>query len=265
MQAMAEKRLFFGFAVDAPWPMSYPKGRIIEESCRHLTLAFLGNVSFNRLEDALASFPRPNFLIGPVGICDQILFLPKMKPRVAAHHVSWISDGEKMEKYHDKVLQWLEELKFPIDKRVLLPHVTIARAPFEESEWESAFELTPLMVTGVHLYESMGNLRYHSLWELPLLLAFEELEHTADIAFIIRGKNYAELYQHGAVALSFKFPPFLAFLGKKGQKDFSQVVQSLNKMVAKCDEEIGCPFKAVSYHGKVDEKEYLEWEMVVDV
>lgn len=262
---MPEKRLFFGFSVDAPWPMSYPKGRIIEESSRHITLAFLGNTSFDRLENSLKEFPNPDFHIGPVGICDKILFLPEMKPRVVADHISWISDGKKLNSFHDKVLKWLETLDFAIDKRPLLPHVTIARAPFNENEWESAFESLPIIVTGIHLYESMGNLRYHSLWNYSLLSAFEELEHTADIAFIIRGRNYEELFEHAAVAMSFKYPPFLSFLEEKNQKELGQVVQSLNKMVTKCDEEIGCPFKAVSYHGKADQKEYLEWEMVVDV
>jgi RNA 2',3'-cyclic 3'-phosphodiesterase len=40
------KRLFFAFEVDAPWPEALPSGRILEPSCRHMTLAFLGNIPF---------------------------------------------------------------------------------------------------------------------------------------------------------------------------------------------------------------------------
>lgn len=265
MQGMAERRLFFGFSVNAAWPMTYPKGRIIDEASRHLTLAFLGNISFDRIENALKEFPKPNFFLGPVGLCDRLLFLPEITPRVVAYHVSWISDGGKLGSYHDQVLQWLKGLGFSIDKRPFLPHITLARTPFTENEWESAFESLPVIVTGIHLYESMGNLRYHSIWELPLIPAFEEFEHTADIAFTIRGKNYEELYQHAAVAMSFKYPQFLSFLEERKPQELNQVVQALNKMLSLCDQEIGCPFKAVSYHGALKEKEYLEWEMVVDV
>ena len=37
-----QKRLFFGFEVKAPWPQGLPKGRILKEDQRHITIAFLG-------------------------------------------------------------------------------------------------------------------------------------------------------------------------------------------------------------------------------
>jgi len=38
-------------------------------------------------------------------------------------------------------------------------------------------------------------------------------------------------------------------------------------MVAQADQEIGAPFKAVSFHGNIVKKnnQLLEWEMIVDV
>ncbi|NGX59849.1 MAG: RNA 2',3'-cyclic phosphodiesterase [Chlamydiae bacterium] len=265
MQGMEENRLFFGFSVDAPWPITYPKGRIIEEGARHLTLAFLGNYPFEKLEKELSHFPKPDFPIGPVGVCDKLLFLPELKPRVVSNHVHWLVDGEKISTYHKKVLDWLENLGYPIDRRPFLSHITLARAPFIEKEWEEAFEKLPVLITGIHLYESIGNLRYPSIWNLPLLLPFEEFEHTADIAFHVHGQTFRELYLHGALAMSFKFPHFLTYLKDREMEDLNQVIQSLNEMISLCDQEIGCPFKAVSYHGKLATENLLRWEMVVDV
>ena len=263
MQGMEERRLFFGFSVDAPWPTSYPKGRIIEESARHLTLAFLGNRPFD--EKALSDFPKPEFPIGPVGVCDKLLFLPDLKPRVVSNQVHWLTDGEKLGTYQEKVLDWLENLGYTVDRRPFLSHITLARAPFVEKEWEEVFEPLPVMITGIHLYESIGNLRYPSIWDLPLICAFEEFEHTADIAFYVHGQNYRELYLHGALAMSFKFPHFITYLQDSEITDLHAVVRALNQMITKSDQEIGCPFKAVSYHGKLTEEKPLKWEMIVDV
>jgi len=254
-----EKRLFFGFSIEEPWPHLYPKGRILDEKSRHLTFAFLGNVPYDNLQKALEKFPIPPFQIGPVGICDQLLFLK----RVVAQHVRWLVDGEKLKLFVSEVHKWLTLLGYSIDTRPFLSHVTLARAPFNEEEWTSWFEPLPCMVTGIHLYESVGNLTYRSIWEFPILAPFKEIEHTADIAFHIRGKNLSELYLHAAVAMSFKFPPFLKYIKTTDAKDLNQVVKALNQMITECDLEIGCPFKAVSYHTQLVEGEH--WEMIVDV
>lgn len=254
-----EKRLFFGFSIEEPWPYKYPKGRIIDENSRHLTLAFLGNVSFSSLEKALVQFPEPHFQLGPCGICDQLLFLT----RVVAQHVTWFEGGKQLATFQITVLDWLESLGYSVDRRPFLPHITLARAPFDQKEWEKWFEPLPCMVTGIHLYESIGNLTYKSIWEIPFTRPFVEIEHTADIAFHVRGKNPAEFYLNAALALSFKFPPFLSFIEKGPVGDLNQVVKELNRMIAQCDLSTGCPFKAVSYHTKLTPE--LDWEMIVDV
>ena len=58
-----------------------------------------------------------------------------------------------------------------------------------KQEWLDHFTPLPFFVKAIHLYQSLGNLQYQSLWESPLLSPFEELEHTADIAFLIRGMH----------------------------------------------------------------------------
>jgi len=45
--------------------------------------------------------------------------------------------------------------------------------------------------------------------------------------------------------------------------DLNEIVYALNAMIARADSEIGCPFKAVSFHGT--ENQTNEWEMIVDV
>lgn len=89
-----EKRLFFGAEVHAAWPKEFPHGRIIDEESRHITLAFLGQTSFARLESILPALPLPQFKIGKVGKIDRFLFLPERNPRVVAGHVHWFSGAE---------------------------------------------------------------------------------------------------------------------------------------------------------------------------
>lgn len=264
-----EKRLFFGFSIEAPWPTDYPEGRMIPEEGRHMTFSFLGNISYDKIKKQLSSFPRPNFSIGLLGKSRQLLFLPKQNSRVVAHDVKWLTNGDVLEKYHSDVLDWLKEHNFPADRRrPLLSHVSIARAPFDQKKWEETFQPLPIMISGIHLYESLGDLRYSSLWNIPLIPPFEEFEHTADIAFTIRANKENDLFLHAAFALSFRYPPFLQFLPSQFlAQSLEEIVRSLNHMIAKCDQEIGCPFKAVSYHGKTSKKEnnLITWEMIVDV
>lgn len=257
-----EKRLFFGLSIEAPWPPSYPKGRIIEETSRHITLAFLGNSA----PPNLSSLPLPQFSRGPTAIADSLEFLPKFKPRVVAYHIHWKTGWEALEHYREALTHWLEDQGHQIDKRPFHSHLSIARQPFVEAEWEASFEPLPLVVTGLHLYESIGNLRYPSLFTHSFTLPFEEFEHTADIAFLIRGKALNEILAHAFLAMSFKYPPLLAYEPKGAVDSLDEIVRLLNQMIAQCDSDCGCPFKAVSYHGKQRENEQaIEWEMVVDV
>ncbi len=263
-----KKRLFFGAEVTAPWPETTPPGRIISEPSRHVTLAFLGNCSYAELKNKINGFPKPNFKIGPAGKCNQILFLPKDRPRVAAFHIEWLDEQDELQKFQKILLEWLEHQGYTVDKRELLSHVSIARSPFDQELWESAFAPIPIYIKAIHLYESVGNLRYLSRWEYPLISPFEEIEHTADIAFRIRGENFEGLYIHAMLALCFSTPAFLPYFVKKSAlSSIEDVVAALNGNVAKMDEEIGTPFKAVSYHGeaKKDQNQILEWEMIVDV
>lgn len=262
-----KKRLFFGAGVTAAWPTELPKGRILDEAARHMTLAFLGNVEWPALQAELATLPRPAFRVGLVGKSDQLLFLPKKEPRVACAHVEFFHGKAELADYQKNLTSWLKEHDHPVDEREFLPHVTIARAPFSVQEWKEISEEIPLFVSGIHLYESVGNLTYTPLWSHPLLPPFEEFEHTADIAFHIRAENLHLLHLHAKMALAFKHPPLMKYISTDSfENSLDDIVISLNELIATADQEIGTPFKAVSFHGNIKQKnQLLEWEMIVDV
>lgn len=262
------KRLFFGLEVSAPWPKEYPGGRLLEESHRHLTVAFLGNVPYDKIEACLPSLPLPSFKVGPAGICDKCLLLPPRFPRVVAWHVDWIDNAHPLLLYQKHLADWLRDQGFHIDERDFLPHITICREPFIVKQWKEAFTPLPCIVTGLNMYESVGNLKYEPRWSYPLKLPFDEIEHTADIAFNIRGENLGHIHKHAQIALAFRFPELLSYLSRlENIKSLDQIVMDLNEVVARADAELGCPFKAVSFHGDIIQEQdgTLQWEMIVDV
>ncbi|NGX39428.1 MAG: RNA 2',3'-cyclic phosphodiesterase [Chlamydiae bacterium] len=264
MQDM-NKHLFFAYSIDAPWPSQYPEGRILAEEVRHDTFAFLGSQDFAPLEEALSTFPIPD-MIGPVGRTTPYLFLPEKSPRVVAYGIDWLEKKEKLTAFEQKVEEWLKQKNYPVDPRPRLPHLTVARSPFDKDAWKEDYTPLPILITGIHLYESLGNLHYQSLWHRPLTPPFVEIEHTADIAYLIRGHNPQELFLHASIAISFSFPTLLPFLQERSPTDIQETVRALNEMVTLWDSAIGCPIKAVSYHGAFEKKEeLLEWEMIVDV
>lgn len=241
-------RRFFGMEVAAPWPEEFPNGRLLLEADRHLTLAFLGDEE----PPDLASFPKPAFEIGPAGIFDKPLFLPHREPRVAAWHIHWLEEG--VATYQKQLAHWLQ-----LKEEKFLSHVTIARKPFVIHEWKEPFQKLPMYVKDICFYESLGCSHYKALWKYPLLAPFDEIEHTADIAFRVRG----DLYLHAQLALAFKYPPLIGYFHFQEMIDLEEIVSSLNVMIARADSEIGCPFKAVSFHGALTANN--EWEMIVDV
>jgi len=261
------RRLFFGAQTEAPWPKECPPARLVPEETRHLTLAFLGQNSFVQLKSILPSVPRPSFAIGPAGVAKAVVFLPPEKSRVVALTCDWLFSKDALNSYQKELADWLAEQGYALDKRPFFPHITIGRAPFDLTQWKEGFSPLPFFVRAIHLYQSTGNLQYSSLWSIPLLSPFEEFEHTADIAFHIRGMSIQELHCHAQLALAFKFPALVNFFTSDWSDSFEQMISSLNALIGIADAELGCPFKAVSYHGSVkpDAQKILNWEMIVDV
>lgn len=261
-----EKRLFFGCGISAPWPSHYPKGDIIDPASRHLTLAFLGNISYPDLQQKLSDFPHPPFKVGPVGLFDHCLFLPEHHPRVVAWHMQ-MDEQEDFKLYQQSITHWLDGYGYHVDKRAFLSHVTVARRPQHIKEWKNEFVPLPAMVEGIHLYESVGGLHYQPIWSCPLLPAFEEKDHTADIAFVVRAETMESLHHHAQIALAFKSPLLLKYIPNIPlEQKLDEIIMSLNRLISKADSEEGCPLKAVSFHGEaVKENGIYQWEMIVDV
>lgn len=261
------KRLFFAFEVDAPWPETLPKGRVLAEADRHMTVAFLGTTSLRRLQRLANTFPSSPEPIGPVGMFDGCLFLPKGAPNVVSWHAHLASNFGVWTGFQQKVVGWLNDNGYNVSMRSFLPHVTLARTPFRSSEWRETFASLPFVVKGLHLYESVGKLVYTSRLQFPLQPAFEELDHTADLSFAVRGRDLCQLEHHACYALAFKFPDLLPYIKQdRSAASLENVIENLNAVIACADQEIGCPFKAVTYSGELEQQEgHLTWEMIVDV
>ena len=201
-----------------------------------MTVKFLGNILETEIPELI-----PPFELGKVGVFDEVVFLPKDHPNV----VAW-----KVHLYDSELTDWLGPF---------LPHVTVCRQPFNEGEWLTHFRKLPVVFNAFHLYESVGNLNYISIRSIAFEPPFIPIEHTADYAYLIRGKSENELYLNALIALAFEFPSFAPYIQP------CKSIKEINQCIARADIEMGCPFKAVSYHGEVVAGKYLEWEMIVDV
>lgn len=255
-----EKRLFFAVEIHAPWTSFSTQGRILAEKNRHLTLAFLGHVE---KEPVVENFPKPSFKVGFVGQFDHLLFLPKKEPRVVSYHLDWLTDPTALIDFQKTLLDWLKL----DEKRDFLPHVTVARHPQNLKQWQEEFTPLPFLTSHIHLFESHPGSQYTSVWHYPIAPPFEEIEHTADIAYLIQATCLKNLFDHAKTALCFSFPSLLSFLTPaRSYASIPDIVKHLNEIISKADGEIGCPFKAVSYSGKLQtHQDLLQWEMIIDV
>jgi 2'-5' RNA ligase len=266
-----ENDLFFAFSIEAPWIHQFPKGKIIEKSLRHMTLAYLGDLDFFSHKTVLENIPKPAFSVGKTGIFTRCLFLPEREPRAIAWLVDFLENQSVVTAYHKKLFGYL------IDQNLLskngernsdLPHVTIARNPKSLEDWKNCFSELPFYIKSLVLYESLGNSLYKELWSYPFLCPFEELKQSADLAFIIRGETLQEIFFNAKIALAFHLPGLVCFfpiLGEVVVKSLEEIIFLLNRLIAKADQKLGSPFKSVSCHGKLEKtKTGYTWALIVD-
>lgn len=260
-------RLFFGIDLETPWPEDWPRGRVLEEADRHLTLAFLGEVEGAAVERLVDQHPVPSCLFAPTGWFDRCVFLPNdQTARVAAWHLAW--DDPTISLFQKTLLKWLLDFGFLVSQKPWLSHVTVCRNPVDLKAWAQMFEPLPCYAKAFHLFQSLGSSHYRSLCSKPFLAPFQEIEHTADMAFLVKGTDLFSLYDHAVLALSFKCPPFFRSIKKPlALSSLEDVVIALNGDLSRADRAVGCPFKAVSFHGEIKPLNHplIEWEMIVDV
>jgi hypothetical protein len=105
------------------------------------------------------------------------------------------------------------------------------------------------------------------VWGQEFILPFVESKHADDSVFKIRGVTPYQLYCNAFTALCFNFPELLPFFQKTVEiSSVDDLVFALNNLLALADQQQGCPFKAVSFHGNITrmDAEILEWEMRID-
>jgi len=265
-----KKRFFFGFEVETIWPNIFEEKKIIKEKNRHITLLFLGENNLKDVEKLLNDLPLLNEQIAPVGFFDECLFLPEKSPRLVAYRVNFLNKKSKIQNYQKNLFEFFQTKKIFIkhNHKNFLPHITICRNNFDIKKWEESFQQFPLYLKSFNLFESLGDCNYQTLWKKSFLKPFDEIEHTADIAFIIKGNNFSDLLYNSFIALSFKVFNFLHYF--KNLKDVSSiddVIINLNELITKAEiDGEHLPFKAVSFHSNIEKKDdILNWEMIVDV
>lgn len=250
-------RLFFAMQAKLPF-FEMPFGRSLLENDRHLTLTFLGERKKDEILSKMGNLALPFNLLSPSARCDQILFLSN----VVALNVKFLS-------HLDFVLSIKRDLDllYQIDaSEPWLPHITLARAPFDAKGYEELNVNLPALFTSFHLYESKGSLTYVPIWSFQFLEPFEIVSHTADLAFKIRGETFSDLFHSAALAISFQYPELFKFYEKKECTNLEEVIEKLNEFITVCDIEIGSEIKAVSHSSNiVHQNKIYTWEMILDL
>ena len=240
------KRVFFAFEAFSPWPQNLPEGRKLESTDRHLTIAFLGNIHYPSLEKILSNTPLPKIKVGIVGKFDRCLFLPPKRPNVVAWHVKWFDEEYDLGIYQKEMADWLGDNGFSvrINPKGFLPHATLSRRPFKYHEWREAFQVIPVVIKDIHLYESVGKLRYKPLWSHHLLAPFDITKTDTEYRLVIRGENLTQLFHHCLTAIAFQYPYILRRYGETlSISEFSDLLPNINAILKKAAKKIPLPFQ----------------------
>lgn len=238
---MILKRLFLGFKVDAPWFSIMPKGRIVAPESRHLTLAFLGEVDEGGLVKLLEEIPMSSYKVGAMGICKELIYLPPKKPNVAALSFNWLTQSELMLRFQQELVLWLRRFGYLSSdfENVFLPHVTLARRPFNPLEWKEIFYPLPLSTSHLHLYESIGQLRYKPLWSKNVWQPISRIVSPPEDAckvYRLMANTYKDLWIHTWLGLGFVYPqvvsedfPYVVVGGlKEAEEQLNRILKHLD-------------------------------------
>jgi len=263
------KRLFLGFEIFTHWPELPKEKKMIDEENRHITLLFLGDNSISSIKSYMDNLPQLDLKVGAVGFFEKCLFWPIKHPRLVAYGIDFFENNNLMEKFQKDLVEFFKSKNHQIrEKNNFLPHVTICRDHFDVTKWQRNFRPFPLYIKSFNLYESLGHSEYKTLWKKDYIRPFDEIPHTADIAFTIKGESYNELLYNSFIALSFKSFDFFDYYSElRSIKNVDDIIIKLNDIITKAEiKGLSMPFKAVSFNSHIEKKDDIfSWEMIVDV
>ncbi len=208
MQSPDEKRLFFGFEVHAPWPDSLPEAKTLKAKHRYMTLLYLGDTSYKKIRGLIPKMPNPSFQVGPLGISDASLCLPKRHPDVITWHVEPFG-SDPVAHYQDEVTDFFIKNGYEIEEKKQIKHITLGRSATLKKVAKKTFRPLPLYFSNFHLYESLKGGHYDPIWTLDLLPPFEEVDKGY---FTLYGESFQQIFLNAQIALAFKFPDLVPFL-----------------------------------------------------
>jgi hypothetical protein len=266
-------RCFIGFAVEGPWPASTLRDPLLL-SDRHLTILFLGQQPLTILLERCRRW-HPQLWSAPLLIAESWLRLPKEDPHVLALSTPPCTQADTLTHLIDEGRALFDPAPPPEGEigreegrgqppgRSWLPHVTVSRDPDQEANPLAL----PLWCADLHLYRSLPNRTYEPIWTWPIPRAFEEFDHPADRAFRCRGRTWPELALALLWALSQQVPELVQGAARCAQAaSQADAVRILNQLLSEADARSPIPWKAVTFHGRVEQhKEGMVWEVVVDV
>ncbi len=208
MKNTDDKRLFFGFEVHAPWPDSLPGANTLKAKHCHLTLLYLGSTSYKKIRNLIPQMPNPPFRVGPLGVSDACLCLPKRHPDIITWHVEPFG-SDPITAYQKEVTDFLVNHGYEIKEKQQIKHITLGRSAILKKELKKSFRPTPLYFKNLHLYESLKGNRYEPIWTHDLLPPFEEVNKGS---FTLYGESFQQVFLNAQIALAFKFPALTPFL-----------------------------------------------------
>ena len=149
-------------------------GNFTRISNLHLTVAFLGEVSSNRLQDIRKIINQTAFGIDVFEI--EIGGLGKFINQGEFLYWCGIRENETLDKLQQSLIQGLKANEFSVDDKPFKPHITLGRrcrmnSNFDEKEFAKMIVPIRMKVTTINLMKSEyrdGSLTYSSIGEVKL-------------------------------------------------------------------------------------------------
>ena len=150
------------------------RGNFTRRSNLHLTVAFLGEVSSNRIQDIMkvmnqTAIGRDSFEIEVGGLGKFIM---------NGEHLYWcgVRENEALVKLQHTLIQRLKEHDFSVDDKPFRPHITLGRrcimtSNFDEEKFSKQIAPISMKVTTISLMRSEhkeGKLTYTTIGEVKL-------------------------------------------------------------------------------------------------